>query len=421
MAPGVSRVLCFAFHSLSFFRLLVRWHFPRFDFDLKGCMSDFARTFSQLRTDRTNATVWMLASALVVLIVWFCWAMFLEVSLYEVSSEARVELDGATYPVDSPFLGRIVATSLRVGQPVQRGELLVELDAMPQQLQLSEARVQEQGLEPQLSRLRSQIEAEQGARGEDGQSARLSAREAQDRVNEAEMSARFAEQDLDRVRKLALQHVVSIHDLDKAESEAGRLRAAVAALQVAASRVPQDHASRDREGEVRIARLQGEIATLEAQRATLQAETSRLTYEIERRRIRAPVDGLIGEAANLRTGAVVTEGEQLGSIVPSGHLLVVAQYPPSAAFGRIRAGEPAVLRLEGFPWPEFGTVSATVERVAQEVRNGKVRVELTLSDKSSFRGSLQHGMPGTLEVTVERVSPWGLTLRTAGQWLTRPL
>jgi multidrug resistance efflux pump len=384
-------------------------------------MSDFARTYSRLRLDRITPTLWMITGAVVVLLSWFCWAACARVSLYEVSSEARVELDGATYPVASPFLGRIVSTRLRVGQAVQSGELLVELDSMPQQLQLGEAQVQAQGLEPQLARLRLQIEAEQGARGEDGQSARLSAQEAQNRVNEAEMSARFAEQDLERARKLAAQRVLSAHDLEKAESEAGRLRAAVAALQVAANRVPQDHAGRDREREVRIARLQGEIATLDAERATLTAETIRLTYEIERRRIRAPVDGRIGEAVNLRVGAVVSEGEQLGSVVPLGHLLVVAQYPPSAAFGRIRAGEAATLRLQGFPWTEFGTVSATVERVAQEVRDGKVRVELALSDQSSFRGTLQHGMPGTLEVIVERVSPMNLTLRTAGQWLTHPL
>jgi hypothetical protein len=30
-------------------------------------------------------------------------------------------------------------------------------------------------------------------------------------------------------------------------------------------------------------------------------------------------------------------------------------------------------------------------------------------------------MPGTLEVTVEHLSPLNLILRTAGQWLTRPL
>jgi membrane fusion protein (multidrug efflux system) len=99
----------------------------------------------------------------------------------------------------------------------------------------------------------------------------------------------------------------------------------------------------------------------------------------------------------------------------------VAHYPAQAAFGRIRAGQRATLRLDGFPWAEFGTVSATVAEVGREVRDGKVRVELALLSRSSFRGSLEHGMPGTLEVAVERLSPLNLILRTAGQWLTRPL
>jgi len=59
-----------------------------------------------------------------------------------------------------------------------------------------------------------------------------------------------------------------------------------------------------------------------------------------------------------------------------------------------------------------------VTRVAQEVRDGKVRVELALDAHSSFRGELEHGMPGTLEIVVERLSPLSLVLRTAGEWLT---
>ena len=47
------------------------------------------------------------------------------VTLYEVSSTARVELDAATYPIQSPLLGRVVETRLRVGQPVRQGEVLV--------------------------------------------------------------------------------------------------------------------------------------------------------------------------------------------------------------------------------------------------------------------------------------------------------
>ena len=383
-------------------------------------MSDFARSFQRLRADHGRSTLWISVTAALVLAAWIMWALLAQVSIYEVSADARVELDGATYPIDAPFAGRIVATSLHSGQRVRRGELLIEIDSMAEQLQLREVQVQAQGLEPQIDRLNAQIEAERSMRNEEDRAERLKAEEAESRVHEAQIPADYAAKDLVRIRALRAENFASAHDLEKAESDASQLRAAASAIEMAASRIPQDQAARNRERDVRIGRLQGEIATLEAQRATLQAETTRLNYEIERRRIRAPADGLIGEAVNLRVGAVVGDGDRLGSLVPAGRLLVVAHYPAQAAFGRIRAGQSATLRLDGFPWAEFGTVSATVADVGREVRDGKVRVELAPLPRSSFRGSLEHGMPGTLEVAVERLSPLNLTLRTAGQWLTRP-
>jgi multidrug resistance efflux pump len=384
-------------------------------------MSDFAQSFQRLRADHGKSTLWITATATAALAAWIFWASFAQVSLYEVSSDARVELEGATYPVDAPFAGRIVASSLHAGQHVRRGDLLIEIDAMAEQLQLREVQVQAQGLEPQLAQLDAQIAAEGNMRSEEDRAGRLKAEEAESRVHEAQIPADYAAKNLTRVRALYAQSFVSAHDLEKAESDASQLRAAASTLEMAASRIPQDQAARNRERDVRVGRLQGEIATLEAQRDTLQAESARLNYEIERRRVRAPVDGVIGEALNLRVGAVVADGDRLGSIVPEGRLLVVAHYPAQAAFGRIRAGQPATLRLDGFPWAEFGTVSATVAEVGREVRDGKVRVELTLRPQSSFHGALEHGMPGTLEVAVERLSPLNLTLRTAGQWLTRPI
>jgi multidrug resistance efflux pump len=384
-------------------------------------MSDFARSFQQLRADHGKSTLWISATSAAALAAWIIWALLAQVALYEVSSDARVELDGATYPIDAPFAGRVVSTNLHAGQRVHRGDLLVEIDAMAEELQLREVQVQVQGLEPQIAQLNAQIEAERSMRSEEDRAARLKAEEAESRVHEAQIPAEYAAKNLARIRALRAENYVSAHDLEKAESDTSQLSAAASALEMAASRIPQDQAARNREREVRIGRLQGEIATLEAQRGTLQAETARLNYEIERRRIRAPVDGLVGEALTIRVGAVVGDGDRLGSIVPAGRLLVVAHYPAQAAFGRIRAGQPATLRLDGFPWAEFGTVSATVADVGREVRDGKVRVELALQPRSSFHGSLEHGMPGTLEVAVERLSPLNLTLRTAGQWLTRPL
>ena len=380
-------------------------------------MTAFKRTFARLLADQGWFTAWTLVMTIALLGAWLCWAAWARVSLYEVSSKARVELDSATYPIESPVLGRVVRTELRIDRNVRRGEVLVELDAMAEQLQLRQEQVRADGLEPQVLRLRSQIASEEKARTEEQQSARLSTEEAADRLHEAEIAEQYAGAQRTRARELHGEQLIAEGDLEKAEAEWQMRRATVAAAQAASRRIAQEQATRDRERDVRLERLQGEISTLEAERATLKAESERLAYEIERRRIRSPEDGRVGEAETLRVGAVVHEGERLGSVLPSGHYRVVAQYPAEAVFGRIREGQTATMRLEGFPWAEFGTVSATVTHVAQEARDGKVRVELAIDAHSSFRGGLEHGMPGTIEVAVERVSPLSLVLRTAGQWL----
>jgi hypothetical protein len=80
----------------------------------------------------------------------------------------------------------------------------------------------------------------------------------------------------------------------------------------------------------------------------------------------------------------------------------------------VRPGQPALLRLQGFPWAQYGTVSAQVARVAGEIRDGKVRVELTLSSAPPSRIPFQHALPGSVEVEIDRISPAALILRSAG-------
>jgi membrane fusion protein (multidrug efflux system) len=117
----------------------------------------------------------------------------------------------------------------------------------------------------------------------------------------------------------------------------------------------------------------------------------------------------------------VSQGERVGAVVPSGQLRVVAQFPPAAALGRVRKGQSARVRLEGFPWLQYGSLSARVDTVAQEPRDGLVRVELEVLPQKDDRIPLQHGLPGVVEVDVERISPATLMLRAAGQLAARPV
>src|SRR5262249_57306418 len=101
-------------------------------------------------------------------------------------------------------------------------------------------------------------------------------------------------------------------------------------------------------------------------------------------------------------------------IVPDGDIIAVGLFSPSVASGRIRRGQRARIRLDGFPWAQYGTVDATVARVANEVRDGAVRIELAVAAGSNTRIALEHGLTGSVEIAVERVTPLTLLLRTAG-------
>ena len=127
--------------------------------------------------------------------------------------------------------------------------------------------------------------------------------------------------------------------------------------------------------------------------------------------------GHLGEVASLQPGAVVRQGDTLGVVLPAGALRVVATFLPAIALGRVQPGQPARLRLDGFPWAQYGSLAGTVTSVATEARDGVIRVECRLEPGRPTAIPLQHGLPGTVEVEVERISPATLVLREAGHHL----
>ena len=274
----------------------------------------------------------------------------------------------AAHPVEAPVAGRVVATHLVLGQEVQGGDVLVELDATAQQLQLEEEQARLRALAPQLEALHTAIAAEEQALRESRQAARVAIDEARARHREAEVAARTAEEEAELFARLQARNLPSQLDVLRAKAEAQKRRAAADTLRLAVSRLDSDHRTQESDRNARLEGLRRDVTRLAGDMATAAATVERLAHEIERRRIRAPMAGRLGEVAELRIGSVVREGDRLAAVVPRGDLQVVADFLPPSALGRIRPGQPARLRLEGFPWTQYGSLAATVSRVASEVR-----------------------------------------------------
>lgn len=99
--------------------------------------------------------------------------------------------------------------------------------------------------------------------------------------------------------------------------------------------------------------------------------------------------------------------------------MVVADFPPEA-LGRIRPGQPALLRFGGDVGDQAGTIPAIVANVTNQAREGRVRVELFALVDAAFPGPLQEGLTGQVEIEVEHVSPATLVVRASGQFLDTP-
>lgn len=167
-----------------------------------------------------------------------------------------------------------------------------------------------------------------------------------------------------------------------------------------------------------LAELERDAAALRGSLADALGEVEGLRDEIELRTIRAPVAGRLAEVARLAPTSVVEAGDRLFTVVPDGDLRLRASFDVADALGRIRPGQTAVVRLDGFPWSQFGTLEAAVVRVGGEARDGRLDVLLELEAEPPDGVELVHGMTARVEIAVEELSPAALVVRAAGQRLT---
>lgn len=316
--------------------------------------------------------------------------------------------------IESPVAGQIRAVLVALGDHVQPGDVIVELDASAERLRETEESLQRGSALSRASLLRSQLDAAQLALRKTQDVASASVAESRARSEEAHEKARHAASAAVRAGALFRQGLLSESQRDEATSEAARTSAAAATQDAVKRRVEAESrvTLASRQGEVD--RLRAEISNAEAAVGTSAVASQILKHDTELRVIRAGIAGKIASDLPKRRGAFVDEGERLTSIVPPGHVTIIGYFRPDIAIGRVRTGQKARFRVDAYPPGEYGWIEGRVLEAATEPRDGKVRVEVAITRRNPSI-PMEHGLTGSLEIETESVTPMVLVLRAVGR------
>jgi multidrug resistance efflux pump len=374
----------------------------------------FKKTLAFLSSEERTRS-WRLVAATTLLVsAWGLWLGGSKTTVYAVSDEGRLLAAGAASPVQTSVPGVVTATDVVLGAEVKAGAVLVELDTSAERLRREEEDARRQGLMQTVQNLELIIEAERGLAGATARVGATRVSSAAARARSAATVAALAKEQDAAIRRLQEASLISGIDALKAAEELQRKRGQVTINNSETALVAADNERTRQETEVRLLTLRREVAEMRSKVVASTAVLAQLDWEIARRKLRAPLDGVVSDVVPLPVGTAVVANQVVATVVPRTKMRWVAHFPMREAVGRIHAGQHARVRLDAFPWTAYGALQATVVAVGSEPHDQRVRVELDITHDNGAI-PLSHGMTGITDVELEEMSPFRLLLRLSGQ------
>ena len=218
----------------------------------------------------------------------------------------------------------------------------------------------------------------------------LELNQSEERYRAAEMSLLDLRQRVDQIEvdttnaRLKLTELrTSLHTLES-DSRA-KVRQAQAQYRQALVNLRQERES-----------VQIQARALESKVAQADRQLSVGEGQLELASVTMPVAGTIAELKVRTAGEIVSAGSVIATIVPTGVPLIVEASATNQDVGFIHAGLDARVKVDAFPYQQFGTARARVSRMLPAVGNNAsfvVQLEL-LDQKLSLRGTDYNLFPG---------------------------
>lgn len=288
------------------------------------------------------------------------------------SNQVQGYVEGEFVYVASPFAGQLEVLAVSRGTQVKQGDLLFQLDSVPEKADRDEA-------ERRLLQSRANLEdAKKGKRPTE-----IRSMEAQ--LKEARAALKLAEQEYTRQQKLVSSHATSVEDLERASSVLDQARQRVLQL----------------EADLETAYLglrTDQIAAAEADVHAREATLTRAEWSLSQKRQLAPQSGVIFDTIYYQ-GEWVAAGRPVVALLPPENIKVRA-FVPEGQISTIHLGNPVEVRIDGLDRALPGKVSFISPQVeftppviySQESR-GKLVVMIEVIFASDIAAGLHPGQP----------------------------
>ena len=292
----------------------------------------------------------------------------------------------------------IQAVKVEEGQPVQKGDTLVELNATHLQTEVNRLEKQAQSMRTNLNRA-TQASAQ-------GQKARIE--EASVELARQQDNLKSAQRDASRLRRLV--GAVPRLDYDRAQDKARDAQSNINIQKQKIQQLRQDYQTLNL---TQLTQLRNDLNNVEGQ-------LNQARDLLKKQTITAPIAGTVYNLnVNLGKGTLQS-GEEILSIAPLGKEPVLEVNLPDQYRGFVKRGMRAKVKIETFPYQEFGTIDGTVVYISPNVvsnNNSDMQVFLTRIQLKKFvlpvRGEYQlitPGMSATGEIVMREKTVLSLLL-----------
>lgn len=366
------------------------------------------------------------------------WAWFGTVE--EVSiAQGQLAPQGEVFKVQPPISGEVIAIHVNEGDPVVQGQVIARLDDRLIDQEIQRLTYSLEASQEKLSQTQTLIGQTQLSLNtvKSIASADIAARQSSIAQEQVAMStsARLLDQlnvdrtaqmeRLDQLSDLVNQGALSrdhlfqleqaLRDRDRSITETqGQAEQSNSTLDRLEAELTQTQALAQRnelDAIKQLQQLQIEATNLQATIRETQALLERSQTEISQTTLTAPVSGIVSALTIANIGEVIQTGQTLAEIAPSTAPLILSALLPNEKAGLVEAGMPVNIKLDAFPYQDYGIVSGSVLSISPDTSSheqmGMVyQVEVMLDIKAiNHEGNvvpLRAGQTATAEIIVRR-------------------